>query len=529
MGMEEVRGSKSWREELASLVEDTGIRFTGGDAIGGISIPPFETKKFEFQSPEYESEVGSESESLQDQIKGFAKAWGEMVVELGKGFKDVVQQTILTEDSYIVKKTRGPLTQVSDRLRFLNEFLPEDRDPTHAWPVIFLVFILALAASGVNTKHDNSVPLVKRVYIPPPSAVRIQLPDGRYLAYQELGAPSDRARFSLIAPHGFVSSRLAGVPGVKLSLLEEFGIRLVTYDRPGFGESDPHPERNLNTSATDMLHLADSIGIKDKFWVLGYSDGAMHAWGALYYIPQRIAGAAMFAPLINPYDSSMTREEMSRIWENWTRRRRLMFYFARRFPKLLKYFYRRAFLSGKHGQIDKWLSLSLGEKDKALIEKPAFEELWQRNLEESIRQGSAKPFLEEAVLQVSHWGFSLADLQVQKKCPGKGLFPWLKFFYTEAECETTGFLGPIHIWQGMDDLVVPPTLTDYVLRVLPSAIVHRLPEEGHYSYFFLCDKCHREIFSTLFGSPQGPLDLTEENPTVLDDEEASTLNHTPLK
>lgn len=63
---------------------------------------------------------------------------------------------------------------------------------------------------GVNTKYESSVPLVKKVYIPPPSAVRVQLPDGRYLAYHDLGVPSDRARFSLIVPHGFVSSRFAG-------------------------------------------------------------------------------------------------------------------------------------------------------------------------------------------------------------------------------------------------------------------------------------------------------------------------------
>lgn len=70
----------------------------------------------------------------------------------------------------------------------------------------------------------------------------------------------------------------------------------------------------------------------------------------------------MFAPLVNPYDSSMTKEEMSRTWEKWTRKRKFMYYLARRFPKLLNYFYRRTFLSGKHGQIDKWLSLSLGKK-----------------------------------------------------------------------------------------------------------------------------------------------------------------------
>lgn len=86
-------------------------------------------------------------------------------------------------------------------------------------------------------------------------------------------------------------------------------------------------------------------------------------------------------------------------------------------------------------------------QDKALTEKTEFEEFWHRDVEESIRHLSTQPFIEEAVLLVSSWGFKLADLQVQKKCPGKGIFPWLKFMYSQAECELTGFLGPVHIWQ----------------------------------------------------------------------------------
>lgn len=500
---------RSWREELASLVEDTGIRFHG--EVIGISTPAFETKKFGFESTG--NDTSAEPESFKDQIKGFAKAWGEMVVEFGRGCKDVLQQTLLTDDSYIVKKTRGPLAEVSQRLGFFSEYLPEDRDPVHAWLVIFSVFVLALAVLGVNSKHDSSAPMIKKMQLHPPSAARILLPDGRYLAYHEFGVPADRARFSLMIPHGFLFSRLAGIPGIKSSLLREFGVHIVTYDRPGFGESDPHPDRNLNSSAVDMLNLAGALGIRDKFWILGYSDAAIHAWAALNYIPHRIAGAAMFAPLVNPYDSSMTKEEMSRSWEKWTQRRKLMYYLARRFPKLLNYFYRQTYLCGKHGQIDKWLSLSLENGDKALIQKPAFEELWQRNVEESIRQGSMRPFVEEAVLQVSNWGFSLVDLQVQKKCSRKGILPWLKSIYGQAECELTGFLGPIHIWQGMDDLVVPPSMTDYVARTLPNAAVHKLPGEGHFSYLFLCDDCHRQIFSTLFGSTQGPLEVTDETPS----------------
>ncbi|KAA8516521.1 hypothetical protein F0562_016973 [Nyssa sinensis] len=455
--MSEVRGSKTWADELASLVEDTGIRYNGDEI--GISTPVFEIKRSETIVGESLEGQSPESESLTDQVKEFAKAWGELILELGKGCRDIVQQNFATEDSYVVQKLRGPMAKVSSKLRFLNEYLPEDRDPVHAWPVIFFVFLLAFAALNVNTKHDSSVPLVKEVYIHPPSATLILLPDGRHMAYRELGVPGDRARFSLIAPHGFLSSRLAGIPGVKESLLEQFGVCLVTYDLPGFGESDPHTNRNLNSSAMDMLYLANTIGINDKFWVLGYSSGAMHAWAALKYIPDRIAGMltfsfikstkaqAMLAPMVNPYESSMTKEEISRTWEKWVRRRKLMYYLARRFPKFLSYFYRRSFLSGKHGQVDKWLSLSLGNRDKGLLEEPRFEEFWHRDVEESVRQRNIKPFIEEAVLQVSNWGFSLADLEVQKKCLGKGILPWLKFIYSQAECELTGFLGPVHIWQ----------------------------------------------------------------------------------
>lgn len=53
-------------------------------------------------------------------------------------------------------------------------------------------------------------PPAKKVLVHPPSASKIQLPDGRHLAYREIGVPPDEARFSLIAPHSFLSSRLAG-------------------------------------------------------------------------------------------------------------------------------------------------------------------------------------------------------------------------------------------------------------------------------------------------------------------------------
>ena len=51
-------------------------------------------------------------------------------------------------------------------------------------------------------------------------------------------------------------------------------------------------------------------------------------------------------------------------------------------------------------------------------------------------------------------------------------------------------------------------MIDYVSRILAKANVHKLPNEGHFSYFFLCDECHRQILTTLFESPLGPLNIT---------------------
>ncbi|RRT84082.1 hypothetical protein B296_00015745, partial [Ensete ventricosum] len=275
----------TWQEELTGLVGDTGIRYaavaeeeergaggTGGRVLG----------KGYFRV--YEEGAGLE-ESLKEQVTGFVVATGEMLRELGRGFWDVAQQSLEgVGETYVGKKVRGHWDAVLQRLEFVNEYLPEDRDPVHAWPIVITVFLLALL---------------------------------------------------------------------------------------GFGESDPHPVRDLNSSAMDMLHLANALGVTEKFWIVGYSGGAMHAWAAVHYIPDRLAG----------------------------------------------------------------------------VMQVFFREFWEKDAGESVRQGDVRPFVEEAMLQVSNWGFGLADLQVQNQHQGKGLLPWIKSLYGRAEHEQAGFLSPIHVWQ----------------------------------------------------------------------------------
>ena len=75
-----------------------------------------------------------------------------------------------------------------------------------------------------------------------------------------------------------------------------------------------------------------------------------------------ISGAVMLAPMINPYEPGMLKDEMKRTWGKWLPRRKFMYFLAHRFPKLLSFFYQKSFLPEKHDRIDKQLSFSVGKK-----------------------------------------------------------------------------------------------------------------------------------------------------------------------
>ncbi|KAF9590826.1 hypothetical protein IFM89_038698 [Coptis chinensis] len=77
---------------------------------------------------------------------------------------------------------------------------------------------------------------------PPVTAPRIKLSDGRHLAYLEMGVPKEKAKYKVIAVHGISSSKDLLLP-VSRELIEELGIYILAYDRAGYSESDPNPER----------------------------------------------------------------------------------------------------------------------------------------------------------------------------------------------------------------------------------------------------------------------------------------------
>jgi pimeloyl-ACP methyl ester carboxylesterase len=70
-------------------------------------------------------------------------------------------------------------------------------------------------------------------------------------------------------------------------LLEELGVYIVSFDRPGYGESDPDPKRSVKSLALDVEELADKLELGSKFYVMGFSMGGQAVWGCLKFIPHR--------------------------------------------------------------------------------------------------------------------------------------------------------------------------------------------------------------------------------------------------
>jgi pimeloyl-ACP methyl ester carboxylesterase len=115
--------------------------------------------------------------------------------------------------------------------------------------------------------------------------------DGRALTFDSWGAPGGVPVFLM---HGTPGSRSG--PHPRHSVLYRLGIRLIAYDRPGYGESDPLPGRAVAHAAADVEAIADHLGL-DRFAVVGRSGGAPHALACAALLPERVTRAAVLVSL----------------------------------------------------------------------------------------------------------------------------------------------------------------------------------------------------------------------------------------
>ncbi|XP_015898803.3 uncharacterized protein LOC107432222 isoform X1 [Ziziphus jujuba] len=295
---------------------------------------------------------------------------------------------------------------------------------------------------------------------PPVTAPRIKLRDGRYLAYKEHGVPKDTAKNKIVFIHPFDCCRHDSFLDKSLSpeIIEDLGIYIVSFDRPGYGESDPNPKRTEKTMASDIEELADQLGLGPKFYVIGVSMGGQLVWSCLKYIPHRLAGAVLLAPVVNywwsGFPSNLSNEAYyQQPWnDQWT------FRVAHHAPWLTYWWNTQKWFPSASVLANS--SNILSHQDKELI---ASLRMPRKTHAGQIRQqGEFESVHRDLIVGFGTWEFS--PLELENPFPNNE--------------------GSVHLWHGDEDRLVPVTLQRYIAQQLPWIHYHELPGAGHLFPFF---------------------------------------------
>ncbi|GLT89977.1 hypothetical protein SLE2022_079320 [Rubroshorea leprosula] len=309
--------------------------------------------------------------------------------------------------------------------------------PSGMFKEMVVVFFMVMLAWGYQAIRPPAPKKCGSPGGPPITAPRIKLRDGRYLAYKEHGVPRDVAKFKIVYVHGFSSSRHDAVVANYLSpeIFNELGIYIVSFDRAGYGESDPNPKRTVKSMALDIEELADQLELGSKFYVIGFSMGGMGAWSCLKYIPHRLYGAALLAPTISYFWSGFPANVTKEALHQRLPQDRWAFRVAHYVPWLTYWWNTQKLfppLSAIAGIPD-----IFSKQDLELVNKAA------------VNHSGPNSCLSEL-------GFNPTDLE--------------KFPNVE---------GSVHLWQGDEDRFVPVTMQRYIVQKLPSIQYHELPGAGH--------------------------------------------------
>lgn len=124
----------------------------------------------------------------------------------------------------------------------------------------------------------------------------IERPDGRTLELHEEGDPNGLA---VVVHHG---TPLSGIPyGAHVELAREQGIRLIGYDRPGYGGSTRRDGRSVADCVADVHAIADALGL-DRFASWGISGGGPHVLACAALCDGRLTAVATLAA-VAPYEA----------------------------------------------------------------------------------------------------------------------------------------------------------------------------------------------------------------------------------
>jgi pimeloyl-ACP methyl ester carboxylesterase len=269
----------------------------------------------------------------------------------------------------------------------------------------------------------------------------VQAADGRTLHVYEGGDPGGTL---VLVHHGTPGSGL--LAGSWAQDARERGIRLVGFDRAGYGRSDRHPGRTVADAAADSVAVVDALG-GGPFRTWGVSGGGPHAIACAVLRPDRVLAAATIAS-VGPFDgpgldflAGMGQGNLDEFGAALAGEATLAEYLAADRAGLLA--------GGPDGMVAAMESV-LPEVDQAVIQG-GFAEFMYPWLATGLRTDAAG-WLDDDLAFVRPWGLDLAALS-----------------------------RPLLLLQGRADLMVPYAHGEWLAGRLPGVTARLTEDDGHVS------------------------------------------------
>jgi pimeloyl-ACP methyl ester carboxylesterase len=269
----------------------------------------------------------------------------------------------------------------------------------------------------------------------------IRTPDGRSLDAW-LAGPADAV--PLVFHFGTPGAGLPYEPNVRAVV--DRGLRWVSYSRPGYGGSTRREGRIVADAATDTATVLDALGA-DRGYVMGWSGGGPHALACAALLPDRVIATATIAA-VAPWGAEgldwfdgMGRENIDE------------FGLALQGPEVATQYLERDWPVFREVTADA-VAASFGdlvdEVDRAAATGP-FAAYLADLFHEGLRD-SYLGWLDDDMAFTNPWGFDLTSIR-----------------------------GPVHVWQGAHDRMVPFAHGEWLADHVGGGCGHLHAEHGHLS------------------------------------------------
>ena len=142
---------------------------------------------------------------------------------------------------------------------------------------------------------------------------RLFAPDGRASGSPSSGTPMGRRCCGATVAPAADSSRSGSTHAAAGA-----GLRIVGFDRPGYGLSDPMPGRSIRDVVDDMLVIADALSL-DRFATVGCSTGGAYAIAAAALVPDRVLAVVACCSMTDmswpPGRATMSQPHAHAVWD----------------------------------------------------------------------------------------------------------------------------------------------------------------------------------------------------------------------